>query len=138
MYTEETRRDVLGGFSIFPPSRSTGAGTGRTLDLVERSGGPPVEPPSRVFLRGGRPGGDGNLGGVERPGEGIVRDFLPARLTEGVVRAAGEILVGRDRLRLALEGGGRLVDHDRGNVILATGDDEQGRTIVVAEIDLRR
>ena len=77
--------------------------------------------------------GDGVLFG---PLKRVVSDLLPAVLAQRVVRAAGELLVVCDALGVAVVLGVRLVDRWRHQVVLSTRYEQQGRAVLVPEVDV--
>ena len=70
------------------------------------------------------------------PLKGVVSDLLPAVLAHRVVGAAGELLVVGDALGVAVVLGVRLVDRWRHQVVFSTRYEQQGRPILVPEVDV--
>jgi hypothetical protein len=80
-------------------------------------------------------GRDGWSGVLGCPRQRVIGYFFPALLADRVVRAAGELLVFRDRLRVPKAVRGLFADRRRDDVIGTTADDQQRRAVVIEEID---
>src|SRR5689334_19229111 len=75
---------------------------------------------------------------LHRPVQRVVGDLFPAVLADREVRAALEGVELGHRVRVAVLLGLRGVDGLGDHVVLAAGDEQQRRAVVVAVVDLRR